>query len=79
MADAIYDITEIRFVIEPELTQVYMLAENVGNPTDMPIGVVGWHHKTFPKSMSTLDIMNAWARGEETPIMWPLDAPKATR
>lgn len=77
MADAHYDITEIRFVIEPELTQVYMLAENVGDPNEMPIGVVGWHHKTFPASMSTMDIMKAWAEGKETPIMWAQKAPRS--
>lgn len=64
---------EIRFVIEDELTQVYVHCEALG---DCPIGVQGWHHKTFPKSKSALDIMNAWAKGDEDPVLWSQEAPE---
>lgn len=63
---------EIRFVIQEELTQVYVLCEAQG---DCPIGVQGWHHKTFPALKSAQEILKAWQDGEEDPVMWPLDAP----
>lgn len=72
MANTQYNITRILVDTEPELTQVYVF---IHAWIDVPIGVEGWHHKTFPKSKSTLDILNAWARGEEEPLMWPQQAP----
>ena len=54
MGDCGAEIQEIRFMLEPELTQVYVLVRAIG---DCPIGVQGWHHKTFPVSKSVLDIM----------------------
>lgn len=65
---------EIRFVIEDELTQVYVLCEAQG---DCPIGVQGWHHKTFPKSKDSLSILKDWGSGKEDPVMWPQRSPTA--
>jgi hypothetical protein len=62
---------ELRFVIEDELTQCYVRLEAY---PDAPIGLNGWHHKTFPKSKSVVDIMNTWS--EDDPMMWPQSAPK---
>lgn len=61
----------MRFLIEDELTQVYVLIEAGG---DAPIGVQGWHHKTFPPSMNLIDIMQAWRDGDD-PMLWAQDAP----
>jgi hypothetical protein len=72
MGKAGYDIKEIRFVIEPELTQAYYLVEAWGN---CPIGVQGWHHKTFPKSKAVIDILEDHKKGIEDPVLWPLEAP----
>ncbi len=64
-------IKEVRFVIEDELTQVYVFSEAVD---DCPIGVQGWHHKTFPKSMPVIDVLqNHIAEYLE----WPLNAPES--
>lgn len=64
---------EFRFVIEDELTQAYVLIEAQG---DCPIGVQGWHHKTFPGSKSVADILNGVASGEiEAFVLWPQNAP----
>lgn len=60
-------------VRHPELSEVYVLIENLSN--DGMLGVQGWHHKTFPASMSMLDIMQAWANGEEDPLMWSMQSP----
>lgn len=73
MANSAYEIREVRFVIEPELTQAYVRIQQTDH--DMLPGVTGWHHKTFPASTSLLDIMNAWSQGKEQPLMWPLNAP----
>lgn len=59
---------ELRFVITDELTQCYVLCEAGG---DSPIGVQGWHHKTFPASMSVDKILLTIADC----VLWPLNAP----
>lgn len=61
---------EVRFVIEDELTQAYVFMEC----DDFGL-VHGWHHKTFPASVSVLDIMRAWNECKEDPMMWPRKAP----
>ena len=64
---------EFRFVIEDELTQAYVAIEAIG---DCPLGVQGWHHKTFPASKSVVDILNGVADGSiEAFVLWPLSAP----
>ena len=63
-------VKEVRFVIEDELTQCYVAVEAVG---DCPIGVQGWHHKTFPASLSLLDILRDHLPAEH--LLWPQEAP----
>lgn len=65
---------EVRFVIEDELTQCYVAIDATG---DAPLGVQGWHHKTFPASKSILDIVNGFATKDGDPILWPLNAPRS--
>lgn len=73
MGDTGLDAVEVRFVIEPELTHCYINYQHAtGDRFDI---AQGWHFKTFPASMSVLDIMNAWAEGREQPLMWPQHAP----
>ncbi len=77
MADSSYEVTEVRFVIEPELTQVYVYMKAHG---DSPLGVQGCHHKTFPASRNVLQIMHAMYGIEgaehDDPVLWSLEAPK---
>lgn len=63
-------IKKVLFVFEPELTQVYIAVDAVG---DCPIGVQGWHHKTYPASKNILEIMQE----EEFRryLLWSLEAP----
>ncbi len=68
--NARYNFRELRWVIEDELTQVYVLLEALG---DCPIGVQGWHHKTFAASKPAEDI---WKEAAQDAIMWPLSAPR---
>lgn len=70
MGKATSTIKEVRFIIESELTQVYIFSEANG---DAPIGVQGWHHETFPASKSLMDIIPIMANNY---LLWPLDAPK---
>ena len=63
---------ELRFVIEPELLQVYVSVQASG---DCPLGVQGWHHKTFPPSVNAASFMQLWADGKEDPLLWSQKAP----
>lgn len=66
-------IREVRFVIEDELTQVYVLVHDEG---DCPMGVRGWHHKTFPKSKTVQQIITEAFEGpDDGYLLWPLNAP----
>ena len=40
---------------------------------DSPIGVQGWHHKTFPASLAVIDILLSSEFRDY--LLWPLDAP----
>ena len=67
---------EIRVnVRDPHITHVYVLIESVSRD-GFPVG--GWYHKAFPARMAALDIMQAWARGEEQPMLWAKQAPSET-
>ena len=72
MADTHIYFREVRFLIEKELTQCYVFLDAY---VDVPIGIQGWHHKTFPASMSNVDILNATVKDD--PMMWPQAAPPA--
>lgn len=54
MANAAYEIRELRFVIEPEMTHAFVLC---GPTSDGTLGVQGWHHKAFPPQTSVMDIL----------------------
>jgi hypothetical protein len=61
---------ESRFIIEKDLTQCYVYIDAY---PDAPFFLQGWHHKTFPASMSVVDIINTWK--DDDPMMWPNAAP----
>jgi len=69
MGKAYMKYREIRFIIEDELTQVYVFIEAIG---DSPLSVQGWHHKTFPASRVIVDIINEDLANS---VMWGLEAP----
>ena len=74
MGKAGYNILELRFdTRHPELTECYIFLEAWG---DAPLGVQGWHHKTFPASMSSLDILQGPIAKQDF-VLWSLEAPKA--
>ncbi len=63
---------EVRFVIEDELTQAYVLCEATG---DCPLGVQGWHHKSFGKSKNVAEILNVMFTSDDC-VLWPQKAPE---
>lgn len=69
MADTHVYYRELRVIIEEELTQVYVLLDAY---PDAPLGVQGWHHKTFPASRHLDEILQS---ADFTPMMWPQAAP----
>lgn len=74
MGKCIITYTELRFVIEPELTHCYVAVTMEG---DCPLGVEGWHHQSFPASVNTLQILELIRDGKETPVLWAQRAPDA--
>lgn len=54
MADATFDVLELRVVVEPELTHLYVLC---GPTSDGTLGVQGWHRRTIPPSLVALDVL----------------------
>lgn len=65
---------ELRFdVRDPEATHVYAFVRAEG---DCPFFVYGWHHKAFPKSMMTQEIMALLANGTEDMMAWEREAPR---
>ena len=68
MGYAASEITQVRLVIEKELTHCYVHVNAIG---DCPIGIQGWHFKTFPASVSAVDILNDF----QEHLSWPQAAP----
>lgn len=68
MSDCFSEIKEVRFVIK-ETTDVYVLSESSG---DCPVGVQGWHFKSFPKEKSVQEILETEFSKY---LEWPLKAP----
>lgn len=64
---------ELRFLIEEELTQVFVYCQAIG---DCPIGVQGWHHKTFPPTKPVNKILKVMFSSADNCMLWPLNSPK---
>lgn len=60
---------ELRFIVEDELTHCYVFIEAHG---DAPLGVQGWHHRTFPPSYAVVDIIS---KELSQAALWGLEAP----
>lgn len=54
MGECKQEFMEVQFVIEPETTECYVRLKAIG---DCPINLDGWHHKSFHKDVSVLDIL----------------------
>jgi hypothetical protein len=62
-------VKKVLFVIDEDLTHCYVAVEARG---DCPMGVQGWHHKSFPANVPAIDIL----QGDFDFLMWGLEAPK---
>lgn len=70
MGKCVTMIEEVRFITrDPDLTEVYVAVTAHG---DCPLGLQGWHHKTFPAQISSQDIL---AKHFSDFLMWGLEAP----
>lgn len=66
---------ELRFdTRDPEFTHVYCFIRGEG---DCPFMVHGWHHKAFPKTLTTHEIFNNIWSGQTDPLTWEREAPRA--
>jgi hypothetical protein len=52
MTDATYEVLELRAVIKPDWTELYILC---GPTSDGTLGVQGWHKTVVPKDKPALD------------------------
>jgi hypothetical protein len=73
MAAAGVTYREIRFLLGDELTEVYVFCQAHG---DCPLGIQGWHHRTFPKSITVEALLLRMFAGDEDPLLWGQEAPK---
>ncbi len=73
MANTQVYVREVRFVLEEELTQAYIFCDAYN---DVPMGVQGWHHKTFSASKPIIEIMQELGTGKESYLLWPQNAPQ---
>lgn len=69
MANSSYAFKEVRFVIEDDVTKVWVL---LIAHDDNPIGVHGWHYKEFPDSVPVVDIAQRYI---EDAVMWDRQNP----
>ena len=74
MANTVIKIEEVRFDLRNEqLTGCYVFINNLSN--DGLLGVHGWHYKSFPATITIMDILKGWEGGDD-PLLWPQQAPK---
>ena len=71
MANAGYDILEVRFLIKPDYTECYIYCEAVG---DCPISVQGWHYKVFSKETTVEEIVKIYPM---QCVVWPQKSPNS--
>lgn len=74
MANSGYNIDELRMdVRDPNVTHVYVYLTATG---DSPHFVQGWHHKTYPANLNTLEVHKLlWSSSEHDPLLWERLAP----
>lgn len=74
MANGAIYYDELRFdTRDPEFTHVYCFIRGEG---DCPFMVHGWHHKAFPKEVTTEDLFHKIWTGHEDPSTWEREAPR---
>lgn len=76
MGDCSLFYDEIRLdVRQTGTTTLYVFIRGEG---DCPFQVLGWHAKGFPSSMTSIEILERWGKGEEDPMLWPRRNPPET-
>lgn len=58
---------------QPEATEIFIYLDNLGN-VDLAVGQ-GWHYKSFPSSISLMEILQACVDGKEQPATWSHKSP----
>lgn len=76
MGDCSVFYDEIRFSVrDPDKTEMWVFIRGEG---DCPFQALGWHYKTFPSSVTTMQILAQWAAGAEDPLKWERRDPPPT-
>lgn len=67
---------EIRInVADPTKTKVWVYLRGEG---DCPFQCIGWRYKEFPASVTSMDVLDLWSKGQENPLDWPRMDPPPT-
>lgn len=74
MADTSVEFQELRFVLEPKETHVYVFIQVTSAFADAPHTVQGWHYKAFPLGMPAGKIL-AEMFSTDDPMLWPQQVP----
>jgi hypothetical protein len=75
MANGAIYYDELRFdTRDPAFTHVYCFIRGEG---DCPFNIHGWHHKAFPKEVTTEEIFGKIWSGHTDPSTWEREAPQA--
>lgn len=79
MANASYEVLEVRFRIQPDWTVVHVLHSQASDGT---LGVGGWHTKRFPPTVPVDEILARMygtdGQPPDAPVLWPQEAPEET-
>jgi hypothetical protein len=67
MVNAEVEVTELRFIINQDVNEVYAKVIVRG---DVPANIEGWHHKTFPANVLIVDIINVMFTPTDDCVLW---------
>jgi hypothetical protein len=73
MANATFEVTELRVVIKQELTELYVATTPA---SDGMLGVGGWYKKVIPASVPALDALREAMTTQEY-LLWDRGSPES--
>jgi len=69
MADVTWQIDEIRYIVQPEQTDLYVFI-SVSNLLDSPHFIPGWHYKKLPPTQAAAEFLTNSSWHSEC-MFWP--------
>ena len=72
MAQSNYEVLEVRAVIKPELTHLYV---RTSPASDGMLGVGGWYHMVIPATVPAMDALTEALMSQAYLVGWDRGAP----